>query len=587
MDENLIDREDPQYQLHSIRHSAAHIMAHAVQRLIPEAKFAIGPVIKDGFYYDMDLPRTLTSEDLEAIEAEMKKIIKENNSFERQEWDKDKAREFFGEHHQDYKLELIEGIQDETVSIYKEGDFTDLCAGPHVRYTKQCKHFKLLKVSGAYWRADENNAQLQRVYGTAWQTKEDLEKYLFQIEEAAKRDHRKLGRELGLVMFHEYAPGAPFWLPKGQTVFRTLSDKMRNYNLRNGYVEVGTPQMFRKDLWETSGHWDHYRDNMFIFDDEDTQIGLKAMNCPSHMLIFKNERRSYRELPLRIHDQGVLHRNEKSGALSGLTRVRKFCQDDAHLFVTPEQIEHELRKLLIMAKNTYEVFGMKFSKVYLSTRPEDYMGELEMWNQAEASLEKVIKEADIRFEINAGDGAFYGPKIDFIIEDALGREWQTATVQLDFQLPVRFDLKYIDANNEFKTPIVIHRAIYGSLERFIGVLIEHYAGAFPTWLAPVQVHVINLGENHLEYAAHVHKKLLAAGIRSHLDVRNESVNYKIRDGELQKVPMMLVLGDREVENQTVTVRRLHQAKGRSEAISIDEFIANIKAEADIDFADPE
>lgn len=587
MDENVIDREDPQYQLHSIRHSAAHIMAHAVQRLIPEAKFAIGPVIKDGFYYDMDLPRTLTSEDLEAIEAEMKKIIKENNGFERQEWDKDKAREFFGEHHQDYKLELIEGIKDETVSIYKEGDFTDLCAGPHVRYTKQCKHFKLMKVSGAYWRADENNAMLQRVYGTAWATKEDLDKYLFQIEEAAKRDHRKLGRELGLVMFHEYAPGAPFWLPKGQTVFRILSDKMRNYNLRNGYVEVGTPQMFRKDLWETSGHWDHYRENMFIFDDEETQIGLKAMNCPSHMLIFKNERRSYRELPLRMHDQGVLHRNEKSGALSGLTRVRKFCQDDAHLFVTPEQIEPELRKLLTMAKNTYEVFGMKFSKVYLSTRPDDYMGELEMWNTAEASLEKVIKEAEIRFEINAGDGAFYGPKIDFIIEDALGREWQTATVQLDFQLPVRFDLKYIDANNEFKTPIVIHRAIYGSLERFIGVLIEHYAGAFPTWLAPVQVHVINLGESHLEYAAAVHKKLLAAGVRSHLDVRNESVNYKIRDGELQKVPYMLVLGDRELENGTVTVRRLHQAKGRPEAVSMEDFIANITAEASIDFADPE
>ncbi|MEZ0368089.1 MAG: threonine--tRNA ligase [Candidatus Sericytochromatia bacterium] len=586
MDENLIDREDPQYQLHCIRHSAAHIMAHAVERLMPEAKFAIGPVIKDGFYYDMDLPRTLTTEDLEAIETEMKKIVKENNSFLHEDWDKDKARAWFGEHHQDYKLELIEGIKDETVSIYKEGEFTDLCAGPHVRYTKQCKHFKLLKVSGAYWRADENNAMLQRVYGTAWQTKEDLDKYLYQIEEAAKRDHRKLGRELGLVMFHEWAPGAPFWLPKGQTIFRILSDKMRYYNLRNGYVEVGTPQMFRRELWQTSGHWDHYQEHMFIFDDEDNQIGLKAMNCPSHMLIFKSERRSYRELPLRIHDQGVLHRNEKSGALSGLTRVRKFCQDDAHHFVTPEQIEPELRTLLTMAKNTYEVFGMKFAKVYLSTRPDDYMGELEMWNEAEASLEKVIKEAGIKYEINAGDGAFYGPKIDFIIEDALGREWQTATVQLDFQLPVRFDLKYVDQHNEMKTPIVIHRAIYGSLERFIGVLIEHYAGAFPTWLAPVQVNVINLGEAHQEYAEQVHKQLLAAGVRAHNDVRNESVNYKIRDGELHKVPYMLVLGDRELENNTVTVRKLHQSKGRSEAVSLDEFIAMIKAEADVDFKDP-
>ncbi|MGV3524063.1 MAG: threonine--tRNA ligase [Candidatus Sericytochromatia bacterium] len=585
MDENVIDREDPLYQLHCIRHSAAHIMAHAVQTLIPEAKFAIGPVIKDGFYYDMDLPRALTTDDLTAIEAEMKKIIKSNSGFQREEWDKEQARAFFAEHHQDYKLEILDGIGDEPITVYKEGNFTDLCAGPHVRYTKQCKHFKLLKVSGAYWRGDENRPMLQRIYGTAFASKEELEQHLYRLEEAAKRDHRKLGKELGLVMFHEYAPGAPFWLPKGQTVFRILSDKMRNYNLRNGYVEVGTPQMFRKDLWETSGHWDHYRDNMFIFDDEDTQIGLKAMNCPSHMLIFKNEKRSYRELPMRIHDQGVLHRNEKSGALSGLTRVRKFCQDDAHLFVTPEQIEPELRRLLSMAKNTYEVFGMKFSKVYLSTRPDDYMGELAMWDSAEASLEKVIKEAGLNFQINAGDGAFYGPKIDFIIEDALGREWQTATVQLDFQLPLRFDLKYVDANNEMKTPIVIHRAIYGSLERFIGVLIEHYAGAFPTWLAPVQCHVINLGEAHIDYAAGVHAKLLAAGIRSHLDVRNESVNYKIREAQVQQVPYMLVLGDREMENGQVAVR--HLRAGNQGAVSVDEFVAKMLEENAVDFANPE
>ncbi|MGE3727724.1 MAG: threonine--tRNA ligase [Candidatus Sericytochromatia bacterium] len=584
MDENQIDREDPQYQLHCIRHSAAHIMAHAVQDLFPESQFAIGPVIKDGFYYDMDLPRALTTEDLEAIEKRMKEIVKANNPFMREEWEKDQARTWFGENKQTFKQEIIDGIGDEKVSIYKEGDFTDLCAGPHVRYTKQCKHFKLLKVSGAYWRGDEKNPMLQRIYGTAWQTKEELDKYLFQLEEAAKRDHRKLGKELDLVMFHEYAPGAPFWLPKGQTIFRILSDKMRNYNLRNGYVEVGTPQMFRKDLWQTSGHWDHYRENMFIFDDEDTQIGLKAMNCPSHMLIFKNEHHSYRDLPMRIHDQGVLHRNEKSGALSGLTRVRKFCQDDAHLFVTPEQVEPELRTLLAMAKNTYEVFGMKFSKVYLSTRPDDYMGELEMWNQAEASLTKVIEEAELNYQINAGDGAFYGPKIDFIIEDALGREWQTATVQLDFQLPLRFELKYIAQDNSAKTPIVIHRAIYGSLERFMGVLIEHYAGAFPTWLAPVQCHVINLGEAHLDYAASVHKQLLKAGVRSHLDLRNESVNYKIREAQLQKIPYMLVVGDREMEAGAVSVRALRE--GNQGSAPLAEFIERIVKEADVDFADP-
>lgn len=584
MDENQIDREDPQYQLHCIRHSAAHIMAHAVQDLFPESQFAIGPVIKDGFYYDMDLPRALTTEDLEAIEKRMKEIIKANNPFMHEEWEKDQARTWFGENKQTFKQEIIDGIGDEKVSIYKEGDFTDLCAGPHVRYTKQCKHFKLLKVSGAYWRGDEKNPMLQRIYGTAWQTKEELDKYLFQLEEAAKRDHRKLGKELDLVMFHEYAPGAPFWLPKGQTIFRILSDKMRNYNLRNGYVEVGTPQMFRKDLWQTSGHWDHYRENMFIFDDEDTQIGLKAMNCPSHMLIFKNEHHSYRDLPMRIHDQGVLHRNEKSGALSGLTRVRKFCQDDAHLFVTPEQVEPELRTLLAMAKNTYEVFGMKFSKVYLSTRPDDYMGELEMWNQAEASLTKVIEEAGLNYQINAGDGAFYGPKIDFIIEDALGREWQTATVQLDFQLPLRFELKYIAQDNSAKTPIVIHRAIYGSLERFMGVLIEHYAGAFPTWLAPVQCHVINLGEGQIDYATAVHKALLKAGLRSHLDLRNESVNYKIREAQLQKIPYMLVVGDREMEAGTVSVRALRE--GNQGSVPIAEFIERIVSEADVDFADP-
>lgn len=581
---NLAFKSSQDMSLHQIRHSTAHIMAHAVKNLFPEAKFGTGPVTKDGFYYDMDLSRPLIPADLEAIEAEMQKIVSSNACFEREEWEKDKAREWFDKCNQTYKLEIIDSINDDRVSVYKEGDFTDLCAGPHVDFSRQCQNFKLTKISGAYWRANENNPMMQRVYGTAFETKAELDQHLFQLEEAAKRDHRKLGKELGLVMFHEYAPGAPFWLPKGQTIFRILSDKMRNYNLRNGYVEVGTPQMFRKDLWQTSGHWDHYRENMFIFDDEDTQIGLKAMNCPSHMLIFKNERRSYRELPLRIHDQGVLHRNEKSGALSGLTRVRKFCQDDAHLFVSPDQIESELRTLLTMAKNTYEVFGMKFSKVYLSTRPEDYMGELEMWNQAEASLAKVIQEADLKYEVNEGDGAFYGPKIDFIIEDALGREWQTATVQLDFQLPLRFELKYVDEHNTMQTPIVIHRAIYGSLERFIGVLIEHFAGAFPTWLSPVQCIVLNLGEGQIDYAHQVHRQLLTAGLRAELDLRNESVNYKIREAQAQKIPYTLILGKREAESGTVSVRHLRE--GQQGTLLIAEFIAQLQLESRVDFTDP-
>jgi threonyl-tRNA synthetase len=581
MDENKIAQDDPQYELHCLRHSAAHLMAHAVQTFFPDAKFAIGPVIKDGFYYDMDLPRALTPEDLGQIEAKMKELAKANQPFIREEWDKETARTFFTEHNQTYKLEIIDGIGDETVSIYKEGDFVDLCAGPHVRYSSKIKHFKLQKVSGAYWRGDEKNPMLQRIYGTAFSTKDELEKHLFQLEEAKKRDHRKLGRELDLVMFHEFAPGAAFWLPKGATLYRILSDKMRRYNLRNGYVEVRTPQLFRKDLWETSGHWDHYKDDMFLFEDEGTHSSLKPMNCPSHMLIFKSDKRSYRDLPMRIHDQGVLHRNEKSGALSGLTRVRMFCQDDAHLFVTSEQIEPEIKKLLAMARRTYEIFGMKFNKVYLSTRPDEYLGELEVWNKAEASLEKMIQEEGLSYQINAGDGAFYGPKLDFIIEDALGREWQTATIQLDFQLPLRFDLTYVDKDNTAKHPIVIHRAIYGSFERFLGILIEHYAGAFPAWLAPIQCHVINIGEEHLDYAREVYEQLLAHDIRAHLDVRNESMNYKIREAQLQKIPYMLVVGEREKEEGTVAVRT--QKGGNQGVMSTADFITKLVAEANVDF----
>jgi threonyl-tRNA synthetase len=580
MDENKIDNNDPIYELHCIRHSAAHIMAHAVQQMFPDAKFAIGPVIKDGFYYDMALPRAITEEDFIEIEKRMKDIIKSNNPFKRDEWDKETARKWFSEHGQDFKLELIDGIQDEKVTIYNEGDFTDLCAGPHVRYTKQCKNFKILKTSGAYWRGDEKNPMLQRIYGTAWKTKEELDQYMFQIEEAKKRDHRKLGKELELFFMHPYAPGSAFWLPKGNTVFQILSTKIREYNKKNGYVEVRTPQLFKKDLWETSGHWEHYKENMFNFEAEEETHSLKAMNCPSHMLIFKNQLRSYRDLPLRVHDQGVLHRNEVSGALSGLTRVRMFSQDDAHLFVTEEQLKTEINGIISMIKRIYSVFDMKFT-VVLSTRPESFMGDPALWDMAEKILEEVIVENELEYTINHGDGAFYGPKIDYLVYDALGREFQTATTQLDFQLPRRFELTYVDTNNEFKTPIVIHRAMYGSFERFIGILIEHYAGLFPTWLAPVQCHVINISDRHAEFSKKVADMLTEKGIRVHLDDRNETMNYKIREAQLKKIPYMLVIGDKELEAESVGVR--HIKDGDLGIMKTEEFIEKIVQEAQMDF----
>ena len=584
MEENLIDNNNPEYELHCIRHSTAHIMAHAVQQIFPDAKFAIGPVIKDGFYYDMDLPRTLNDQDIEDIEKKMKEIIKSNSPFKKDEWTRENAKKWFSEHNQDYKLELIDGIADENMTIYHEGDFTDLCAGPHVRYTKQCKNFKLLKYSGAYWRGDEKNKMLQRIYGTAWKSKEDLDTYMFRIEEAKKRDHRKLGKELELFFFHQYSPGSPFWLPKGNTLFQVLSQKIREFNKRNGYVEVRTPQLFKKELWETSGHWDHYHDDMFNFHShhgETEEINsLKPMNCPSHMLIFKSQLRSHRDLPLRIHDQGVLHRNEVSGALSGLTRVRMFSQDDAHLFVTEDQLKSEINGIIKMIKRIYSVFDMKF-KVVLSTRPEKFLGEIEVWNNAEKILEETIKENELDYSINEGDGAFYGPKIDYIVYDALEREFQTATTQLDFQLPKRFDLTYVDKDNSYKSPIVIHRAMYGSFERFIGLLIEHYAGAFPLWLAPVQCVVINISDRHIEYCETVVEKLKEAGIRVENNYNNDTMNYKIRHAQLQKIPYMLVIGDKEQEADSVGVR--HLKDGDLGLLSVADFTKKIVAEAKMDF----
>lgn len=584
MDENLIDNSDPSYELHCIRHSTAHIMAHAVQQIFPDAKFAIGPVIKDGFYYDMDLPRPLTDTDIEEIEKRMKDIIKSNTPFKKEEWDKEKANQWFKDHNQDYKLELIEGIKDENVTIYHEGEFTDLCAGPHVRYTKQCKNFKILKYSGAYWRGDEKNKMLQRIYGTSFRNKEDLDKYLYQLEEAKKRDHRKLGKELELFFFHPYSPGAPFWLPKGNTIFQVLSQKIREFNKRNGYVEVRTPQLFKKELWETSGHWDHYKDDMFNFHSHHGETeevnSLKPMNCPSHMLIFKSQLRSHRDLPLRIHDQGVLHRNEISGALSGLTRVRMFSQDDAHLFVTEDQLKSEINSIIKMIKRIYSVFDMKF-KVVLSTRPEKFLGEIEVWDNAERILEEAIKENELEYSINSGDGAFYGPKIDYLVYDALEREFQTATTQLDFQLPLRFDLTYVDKDNSYKNPIVIHRAMYGSFERFIGILIEHYAGFFPLWLAPVQCMVINIADRHIEYCEKVSEALKEKGIRVEINASNETMNYKIRQAQLQKIPYMLVIGDKEQDLDSVGVR--HLKDGDLGIMKLDEFVEKIATEAVMHF----
>jgi len=580
MDENLIEKENPEYELHCIRHSTAHIMAHAIQELYPDSKFAIGPVIKDGFYYDIDLKKTLSEDDLEIIEKKMKEIIKSNNQFIHEEWEKEKAINWFKENNQDYKIEIINGIKNNKVSIYKEGNFLDLCAGPHVKYTKQCKYFKLLKVSGAYWRGDEKNPMLQRIYGTAWKTKEDLDKYLFQIEEAKKRDHRKLGKEMELFFMHPYSPGSIFWLPKGNTLFQILSNKIREYNYRNGYIEVRTPQLFKKELWEISGHWEHYKENMFCFENENETYALKAMNCPSHMLIFKSQLRSYRDLPIRIHDQGVLHRNEASGALGGLTRVRMFSQDDAHLFVTEEQLKDEINLIIKMIKRIYTVFEMSF-KVVLSTRPEKFMGDIELWNNAEKILEEVIKENQLEYSISPGDGAFYGPKIDYLVYDALGREHQTATTQLDFQLPRRFELTYVDKNNEYKTPIVIHRAMYGSLERFIGILIEHYAGIFPIWLAPIQGVIINISDKHKEYCKELENKFKSLGLRIFFNDKHETMNYKIREAQLQKIPYMLVVGDKEIENNSISLRNLKE--GNLGTIRLDEFINKILEESKMNF----
>ena len=566
--------EEAKDELRAIRHTASHVLAQAVKRLYPETKLAIGPAIDDGFYYDFDREGGFTPDDLEKLEAEMKKIVKENLALKPFVLPRDEAIKFMQEKGEPYKVELIEDLPEgETISFYQQGDFVDLCAGPHILYTKGIKAFKLTSIAGAYWRGSEKNKMLTRIYGTAFAKKEDLEAYLTMMEEAKKRDHRKLGTELGLFMFAEEGPGFPFFLPKGMTLKNTLIDYWREIHLREGYQEVSTPVILSRKLWETSGHWDHYKENMYttVIDDED--YAIKPMNCPGGMLVYKSQPRSYRDLPLRVGELGLVHRHEKSGQLHGLMRVRCFTQDDAHIFMTQDQITDEIKGVTRLINEVYSQFGFDYF-VELSTRPEDSMGSDEDWEMATNGLRNALDEMGLKYIVNEGDGAFYGPKIDFHLRDSIGRTWQCGTIQLDFQLPQRFEAEYVAEDGTKKRPIMIHRVCFGSIERFIGILIEHFAGKFPVWLAPVQVKVIPVSEKSMEYAQGVYDQLKAAGIRTELDRKDEKVGYKIRQAQLEKVPFMLVLGEKEAAEGKITVRS--RDKGDLGVADLSTFIADVK-----------
>ena len=566
--------EESKDELRAIRHTASHVLAQAVKRLYPETKLAIGPAIDDGFYYDFDREGGFTPDDLEKLEAEMKKIVKENLALKPFVLPRDEAIKFMQEKGEPYKVELIEDLPEgETISFYQQGDFVDLCAGPHILYTKGIKAFKLTSIAGAYWRGSEKNKMLTRIYGTAFAKKEDLESYLTMMEEAKKRDHRKLGKELGLFMFAEEGPGFPFFLPKGMTLKNTLIDYWREIHLREGYQEVSTPVILSRKLWETSGHWDHYKENMYttVIDDED--YAIKPMNCPGGMLVYKSQSRSYRDLPLRIGELGLVHRHEKSGQLHGLMRVRCFTQDDAHIFMTQDQITDEIKGVTRLINEVYSQFGFDYF-VELSTRPEDSMGSDEDWEMATNGMRNALDEMGLKYIVNEGDGAFYGPKIDFHLRDSIGRTWQCGTIQLDFQLPQRFEAEYVAEDGTKKRPIMIHRVCFGSIERFIGILIEHFAGKFPVWLAPVQVKVIPVSEKSMEYAQGVYDQLKAAGIRTELDRKDEKVGYKIRQAQLEKVPFMLVLGEKEAAEGKITVRS--RDKGDLGVADLSTFIADVK-----------
>jgi threonyl-tRNA synthetase len=576
----IITTKSPE-ALELYRHSTAHLMAAAVTALFPNAQCGIGPAIDEGFFYDFIVDRPFVPEDLERIEEKMRELAKQDLPYERQMWPREEAIEFFRKRGEPLKVQLIEektaGQKEVSCYTIKDRDtFVDFCVGPHVPSTGKLKAFKLLSTSNAYWKGDAKNAPMQRIYGTAFFTQKELDEHLKRIEEAKKRDHRKVGRELGLFMFHPWAPGAAFWLGKGTTLYNLLADYMRSVLFPAGYVEVKAPIVFNKALWETSGHWDYYQDNMFLVKSADNeQMGLKPMNCPGHFLLFASEIRSYRDLPLRFHEQTPLHRNEASGVLSGLTRVRQFSQDDGHCFVTEEQIGPEVEELIGLIQRVYRDFGLEYT-AKLSTRPEKFLGEVATWDRAEAALKAALERAKQPYTINEGDGAFYGPKIDFDITDALGRKWQCGTIQLDYMMPERFDLKYTGADNAEHRPVVIHRAIYGSIERFIAILIEHYNGAFPMWLAPVQVAVLPIADRHVEYARSVESRLKTEGLRAELDDRQEKINYKIRQAQLQKVPYMLIIGDREVADSTVAVRS--RAKGDLGSRPFEQFLTDSLAE---------
>jgi threonyl-tRNA synthetase len=559
-----------------MRHTAAHIMAQAVLRLWPETKIAIGPVIKNGFYYDFDLEHRFTPEDLEKIEAEMEKIIAEDLPIVREELRNDEAVEMFAAQNQDYKLELLEGL-DENVSVYRQGEFVDLCRGPHMDSTSKVKHFKLQSIAGAYWRGDSKRKMLQRIYGVAFLNRKDLKAHLRMLEEAAKRDHRVLGRQLDLFSLQDEGPGFPFFHPKGMVLRNILEDYWREEHRKHGYVEIKTPIMLHEDLWHRSGHWENYKDNMYFSTIDEQTFAIKPMNCPGAMLVYKRKLHSYRDLPIRMAEMGLVHRHELSGTLHGLMRVRAFTQDDAHIFMRPSQIQEELERVIDFVDQVYKTFGFNYH-VELSTKPENAIGEDHMWETAIDALKKALEAKELDYVVNEGDGAFYGPKIDFHLEDSIGRTWQCATIQLDFAMPERFDLTYIDEDNERKRPVMIHRVLYGALERFIAILVEHTAGAFPSWLAPVQVQIIPVGDDFLEYAAEVEKTLFNAGIRVEVDRRNEKLGKKIREAQLQQIPYMLIVGQKEQEVGEVSVR--HRRKGDLGSLNVQEFLSRIQEEID-------
>ncbi|MDP4178866.1 MAG: threonine--tRNA ligase [Bacillota bacterium] len=569
------DDEDGKWTL---RHTASHILSQAVKRLYPNVKLAIGPAISTGFYYDFDADFSFTPEMLETIEKEMAKIVKEDLKLEKFELPREEAIKFMEEKNESYKVELIKDLPEgETISFYKQGDFTDLCAGPHVPSTGKVKAIKLLSIAGAYWRGNEKNKMLQRIYGTAFTKKSDLDEYVHMLEEAKKRDHRKIGKELDLFSLHDEGPGFPFFHPKGMVVRNILEGYWREKHTEAGYDEIRTPMILNESLWHQSGHWDHYQDNMYFTKIDNEDYAIKPMNCPGSILVYKNSLHSYRELPIRLAELGVVHRHELSGALHGLMRVRNFTQDDAHIFMAKEQIKDEILRIIKLIDDFYNVFGFEYF-VELSTRPEDSMGSDEDWQHATDSLIEALDVAGLKYIINEGDGAFYGPKIDFHLKDCIGRTWQCGTIQLDFQMPERFDLSYIAADGEKHRPVMVHRVVFGSVERFIGILIENYAGAFPTWLAPVQVRIMNITSAQNEYVNELYSKLKANKIRVETDIRNEKIGYKIREAQLQKIPYMLVIGDKELKEGKVAVRS--RKEGDLGSMGLDDFIAKINEEVE-------